>query len=58
MASSWMLRLVIHVSRVNRSVRRLLVTVNVVPSSPCSCRPDDGGDTFLLNFGSYKTHMA
>jgi hypothetical protein len=23
-----------------------------------SCHPDDGGATFLLNFGSYKSHMA
>jgi hypothetical protein len=23
-----------------------------------SCHPDDGGDTFLRNVGSYKRHMA
>jgi hypothetical protein len=23
-----------------------------------SCHPDDGGDTFLRNVGSYKSHTA
>jgi hypothetical protein len=40
-----------------RSVRRLLVTASVVPSSP-SCHPDEGGAKFLRNVGSYKSHMA
>jgi hypothetical protein len=32
---------------------RLLVIANVV-----SCRPDDGGDTFLPNVGSFKSHTT
>jgi hypothetical protein len=39
-----------------RSVHRLPVTANVVPSSPDSCYPDDGSATFLRNVGSYKNH--
>jgi hypothetical protein len=39
-----------------RSVRRLLVTASVVPSS--SCQPDEGGAKFLRNVGSYKSHTA
>jgi hypothetical protein len=38
------------------SVLRLLVTAKTVPSS--LCHPDDGGDTFLRNVDSYKSHMA
>jgi hypothetical protein len=40
------------------SVRRLLVTASVVPSSPISCHPDEGGAKFLLTVGSYKIHTA
>jgi hypothetical protein len=36
----------------------LLVTANVVPSSPIHCHPDDGGAKFLRNIGSYKSHTA
>jgi hypothetical protein len=36
-----------------RSVLRLLVTANVVRS-----HPDNGGDTFLRNVGSYRTHTT
>jgi hypothetical protein len=41
-----------------RSVRRLLVTASVVPISPNSCHPDEGGAKFLRNVGSYKIHTA
>jgi hypothetical protein len=37
-----------------RSLFRMLVTVNV-PSLPFSCHPENGGDTFLRNVGSYKS---
>jgi hypothetical protein len=40
-----------------RSVRRLLVTAKVVPSSPTLYHPD-GGDKFLRNVGFYKSHTA
>jgi hypothetical protein len=40
-----------------RSVLRLLVTANV-PSFADSCHLDDGGDMFLRNVGSYKSHTA
>jgi hypothetical protein len=33
------------------------VNANIVPSSR-DCHPDDGGDTFLRNVGSYKSHKA
>jgi hypothetical protein len=35
------------------SVRRLLVTVNAVPSSRSLLHSDDGSDTFLCDVGSY-----
>jgi hypothetical protein len=41
-----------------RSVRRLLVTANVVPSSPILVTQDEGGDNFPLIVGSYKSHTA
>jgi hypothetical protein len=41
-----------------RSVRRLLVTASVVPSSPTLCHPDEGGAKFLRNVGSYESHTA
>jgi hypothetical protein len=37
-----------------RWVGWLIFTDNVVPA----CHPDDGGDMFLLNVGSYKSHTA
>jgi hypothetical protein len=40
-----------------RSVRRLLITASVVPSSDYY-HPDDGGAQFLRNVGSYKSHTA
>jgi hypothetical protein len=40
------------------SVRRLLVTANVVPSLPILVNPGGGGDMFLRNVSSYKGHMA
>jgi hypothetical protein len=40
-----------------RSVLRLLVTANIVSSSP-TFHPDGGGDRFLQNVGSYKSHMT
>jgi hypothetical protein len=40
-----------------RSVLQFLVTASVVTSSH-SCDTDDGGDTFLRNFDSYKSNMA
>jgi hypothetical protein len=40
-----------------RIVLQLLVTVNVVPSSPILA-PDDGGLTFLRNVGSHKSHTV
>jgi hypothetical protein len=39
------------------SVLQLLVTANVVPRS-LIFYPDDGGGTFLLKVGSYKSHTA
>jgi hypothetical protein len=39
------------------SVRRLLVTASVVPSSPIR-HPDEGGAKFLRNVGSYRSHTA
>jgi hypothetical protein len=41
-----------------RSVLLLLVTTNVVPSSPNSCHPDDGGVTFLRNVDTYRSPTA
>jgi hypothetical protein len=41
-----------------RSVLRLLVTANVVPSSPIVCHPDDGGDSSSENVGSYTRRTA
>jgi hypothetical protein len=43
-------------SRTWRSMFRLLVTANAVPSFADSCHSDDGGDTFLRNVDSYKSH--
>jgi hypothetical protein len=40
-----------------RSVRRLLVTANVV-STHRFCHSDDGDATFFQNVGSYKSHTA
>jgi Mg-chelatase subunit ChlI len=53
MVCSWSYQLVFL-----RNMRQLLVTASVVPSSPISCHPDEGGTTFLRNVGSYKSHMA
>jgi hypothetical protein len=39
---------IIRVTRIAELGTRLAVT----------CHPDDGGDTFLLNVGSYKSHTA
>jgi hypothetical protein len=36
----------------------LLVTANIVPSSPILCHPDDGGVTFIRKVGSYESHTA
>jgi hypothetical protein len=33
--------------------QRLLVTANFH-----SCHPDDGGDAYIQNIGSYKSHTA
>jgi hypothetical protein len=41
-----------------RSVCRLLVTARVIPSSPESCHPDEGGAKFLRNDDCYKSHTA
>jgi hypothetical protein len=41
-----------------RSVLQLIVTANVVPSSPILVHSDDGGDNFLRNVFSYKSHTA
>jgi hypothetical protein len=41
-----------------RSVRRLLVTASVVPSSPILVTLMKGGAKFLRNVGSYKSHTA
>jgi hypothetical protein len=41
-----------------RSVRRLLVTASVVPSSLILATRDDGGVKFLRNVDSYKSHPA
>jgi hypothetical protein len=38
--------------------RRMLVTANVVPSSPTLCHPDDEGAKFPRNVDSYKSHTA
>jgi hypothetical protein len=38
------------------SVHRLLVTASVVPTH--SCHPDCGGETFLRNVHSYKSHTV
>jgi hypothetical protein len=40
-----------------RSMRRLLITANVVPSSPILV-PDDSGPMFLRNVGSYDSHTV
>jgi hypothetical protein len=40
-----------------RSVRRLLVTASVVPSTPIR-HPDDGGAKFLRNVRYYNSHTA
>jgi hypothetical protein len=42
------------------SNRRTLLrnTANVIPISPISCHPDDGGDMFLRNVGPYKSRTA
>jgi hypothetical protein len=39
------------------SMRRLLVTASIVPSS-LILDPDEGGAKFLQNIGSYKSHTA
>jgi hypothetical protein len=41
-----------------RSMRRLLVTASVVPSSPILVTLMKEGAKLLLNVGSYKSHMA
>jgi hypothetical protein len=41
-----------------RSMRRLLVTASVVPSSPILVTLMKKGAKFLRNDGSYKTHTA
>jgi hypothetical protein len=41
-----------------RSLRRLLVTASVVPSSPILVTLNEGGAKFLCNVGSYKSHTA
>jgi hypothetical protein len=38
------------------SNRRTLVMANVFSKFTGSCRPDDGGATFLRNIDSYKSH--
>jgi hypothetical protein len=40
------------------SMRRLLVTASVVPSSPIFFHPDEGAAKFLRNVSSYKSHTA
>jgi hypothetical protein len=39
-------------------VLQLLVTGNVVPSSPIRVSLDDGGDTFHRKFSSYIKHTG
>jgi hypothetical protein len=39
----------------NRSVEETLYYATCLADSCC---PDDGGDTFLQNIGSYKSHAA
>jgi hypothetical protein len=41
-----------------RSVLRLLVTANLVPKLVDSCYSGDGGDTYLRNACSYKSHRV
>jgi hypothetical protein len=41
-----------------RSVLQLPLPVNVVPSSLIPLEPEDGGDSFLCNIGSCKSHTA
>jgi hypothetical protein len=43
----------IYYNTILRCVLRSLVTANALPSS---CPLDDGGDTFLRNVGSYRSH--
>jgi hypothetical protein len=38
------------------SVLRLLIAANIFHSRPVLLNPNDGGDTFLRNIGSYKIH--
>jgi hypothetical protein len=38
------------------SVRRFVITVSVILARQF-CHPDDGGYTFLRNFGSYNIHV-
>jgi hypothetical protein len=40
------------------SVFLLLVTANICSKYANSCHLDDGGDTFLQNIGSYKSHTT
>jgi hypothetical protein len=60
MPSSWMLRRValVRSDAFLRSVLRLLITANVVPRWVNYFYPEDGGDTFLQNVGSYNSHTA
>jgi hypothetical protein len=41
-----------------RSVHQLLVTASAVTCSFILFHPDDGGDTFLRNVGSYVSHTS
>jgi hypothetical protein len=46
----------IRVKEFLRSVRRLLVTASVVPSSPILVTLSEEGVKFLRNVGPYKSH--
>jgi hypothetical protein len=46
---------IIKLTRIDEIRITLAVTKH---ASVASCHPDDGGDTFFRNFGSYKSHMA
>jgi hypothetical protein len=44
-------------ARTDVSEERSAIIISVESIAEC-CRPDDGGDTFLRNLGSYKSHTS
>jgi hypothetical protein len=48
----------IRVTRIGELGTTLALTSNLSTLQRNSCHPDDGGDKFLRNVGSYKSHAA